>query len=142
MQVGRISHVEDEPIKVLRCANIKSRKDPKKQCTNSATHGEFCGIHYKHPRPWVAKTPEQHKRINITFNPAIVIKILKWWRNYRGLYLRRRQGPAYWIRNICVNDCDFFSTEYKQHFLTIFLYLPKSLNCWHLSNHYQCNRSF
>jgi hypothetical protein len=111
MQAGRISHVTDEVKEVLRCSNIKSRKDPKKRCTNSATHGEFCGIHHKHPRPWSPKTPEQHTRNNAIIDPHILSKIYKWWTTIRGLYLRRKHGPAYWIRNICVNDCDFFSTE-------------------------------
>jgi hypothetical protein len=111
MQAGLISHVEDEVKEVLRCANIKSRKDPKKRCTNSATHGEFCGIHRKHPRPWSPKTPEQHKRKNVIIDPLIISKISEWWKISRGLYLRRKHGPAYWVRNICVNDCDFFSTE-------------------------------
>jgi hypothetical protein len=38
-------------------------------------------------------------------------KILKCWRHYWVYAARRKHGPAYWYRQLCTNDCDFFSTE-------------------------------
>lgn len=115
MSADRISHVSaSAPV----CANIKSRKEPKKRCTNLAIHGEFCGIHYKHPRPWCPCSPAATRAHKPFVDPelelrklASVRKIAKWWRLYNGLYQTRRRGLAYWNRSICTNDSDFFSTE-------------------------------
>lgn len=116
MQDDRISHIADAP----RCANIKSRKDSNKRCVNTATHGEFCGIHYKHPRPWTPSTPEtigarvRHRK-HFTLDPALATvhaaKIKAWWNFYNGLKRYQLHGPAYWMRDICTNDSDFFSTD-------------------------------
>jgi len=38
-------------------------------------------------------------------------KLIRWWRFYNGLRQRRQRGPAYWVRNTCTNDADFFSTD-------------------------------
>lgn len=125
MQTDRISHVtiaapaREDDSKI--CFNIKSRKEPKKRCANIATHGEFCGIHYKHPRPWCPGSPgsiaarvKYRKRGGIVMGAVEKLvgqRILAWWKLYSGLYLRRRHGPAYFTRDICVNDSDFFSTD-------------------------------
>lgn len=122
MQAGRISHVIDDACSedTSQCANIKSRKDPKKRCTNLAVHGEYCGIHYKYPRPWcpgspasiAARVKTRHVRaLRIKKNPELVQRIIKWWRLHNGLRQRRMRGPAYWSRTLCTNDADFFSTD-------------------------------
>lgn len=125
MQADRISHVTIGAATTTAdskaCANIKSRKEPKKQCTNIATHGEFCGIHYKHPRPWCPGSPASiAARVKYRKRGGIVMgvveklvgkRILAWWKLYSALYLRRRHGPAYFTREVCVNDSDFFSTD-------------------------------
>jgi hypothetical protein len=122
MQAGRISHVIDDADleSISQCANIKSRKDPKKRCTNLAVHGEYCGIHYKHPRPWcpgspasiAARVKSRHARVpRVQKNPEFIKKIVQWWRFYNGLRQRRLRGPAYWTRALCTNDTDFFSTD-------------------------------
>lgn len=120
MSADRISHVtaSGTPLTVAYCANIKSRKDPKKQCINLATHGEYCGIHYKHPRPWCPGSPasiaarvKSRRCRNMELERASLQTILKWWRWVNGLRQRRIRGPAYWTRTICTNDADFFSTD-------------------------------
>lgn len=107
---NRISHViADESI----CANIKSRREPKKRCANIAVHGEYCGIHYKHPRPWSPGSPKStiaHVKLKYD-NIELIDKIKKWWRFNHGLQMYRNRGPAYWVRSLCTNDCDFFSTD-------------------------------
>ncbi len=120
MQADRISHVIPE---TTPCANIKSRKDPKKRCTNAVTHGEFCGIHYKHPRPWCPGSPAsiglrvRHRRrgakpLVFGVEEAIALRKIKaWWRLKYGLAMRRIHGPAHWARSLCTNDSDFFSTD-------------------------------
>lgn len=116
-----------------QCENIKSKKEPKKQCLNPATHGAYCGIHYKHPRPWCPPSPSRAAaaatsrgsrtlRIgpteataliskSLTQRVAAVTQIQQWWRIWRALHALRVQGPAVHIRSACVNDSDFFSTE-------------------------------
>jgi hypothetical protein len=120
MQADRISHVASDP---TLCINIKSRKEPKKQCTNAATHGEFCGIHFKHPRPWCPGSPASiaarvkdrkrtgRSKVDREASADAAKKILKCWRHYWVYAARRKHGPAYWYRQLCTNDCDFFSTE-------------------------------
>jgi hypothetical protein len=125
MPADRISHVivATPPAEKAEetCANIKSRKNPKKRCTNVATHGEYCGIHYKHPRPWNPGSPASiAARVTArrrctdglrVIQNANALRILNWWRFYKGFHLRRRHGPAYNARGLCVNDADFFSTD-------------------------------
>ena len=38
-------------------------------------------------------------------------KIQLWFRRSIGPHLAKQRGPAYYVRNICVNDADFFSTD-------------------------------
>jgi hypothetical protein len=124
MSADRISHVLIETSKEddsKLCANIKSRKEPKKRCVNLATHGEFCGIHFKHPRPWCPGSPasiaarvKSNKRGTKTYGITeiqTVNKLVKWWKLLNGLRQWRLRGPAFWARTICTNDSDFFSTE-------------------------------
>lgn len=116
-----------------QCENIKSKKEPKKQCLNPATHGAYCGIHYKHPRPWCPPSPSHAAAAATSRGPrtlrigpveaaAVISKSLthridaatqiqRWWRLWWGLHARRVQGPAVHIRSACVNDTEFFSTE-------------------------------
>lgn len=117
-----------------QCENIKSKKEPKKQCTNPATHGAYCGIHYKHPRPWTPPSPShaaaiasgKGKKMALGIGPveaaatlskaltrrnAAAASLQRWWRFWHGVRIWRTQGPAAQIPEICVNDTDFFSTE-------------------------------
>ncbi len=121
MQTDRISHVPGTGATETQCANIKSRKEPKKRCTNLAVRGEYCGLHFKHPRPWCpgspasiaarVRTKNQKKRPVGPAELKAVGKIKAWWRVYNGLRRRRAHGPAYWWRPLCTNDADFFSTD-------------------------------
>jgi len=133
-----ISHVVSEPPDIagaaIVCNNIKSKKEPKKRCENTATKGLYCGIHYKHPRPWCPSTPEMatlrekakvKKAVKLVkktkeaeriaaLQTATAIRIRAWWKFYYGLRAFRRQGPAVWDRSLCTNDSDFFSTDAVQ----------------------------
>lgn len=35
------------------CKNVKSKTNTTEQCKNAATHGHYCGFHYKNPKPFV-----------------------------------------------------------------------------------------
>jgi len=101
-----------------KCKNIKSKRNPRARCPNIATHGDYCGIHHKHPNPWVqtAPTPGRVRRIEkrVVSNVATgtsAAKIQQWFKESIGRHNVRVRGPAYYIRSLCVNDADFFSTD-------------------------------
>lgn len=35
------------------CKNVKSKTNTKERCKNNATHGSYCGLHYKNPKPFI-----------------------------------------------------------------------------------------
>lgn len=82
-----------------------------------AIHGNYCGIHYKHPNPW--QPTASPGRINRNNKRSIhtkrvinaAIKIQKFFKKAKGRYFVRSRGPAYFNRTVCVNDTDFFSTD-------------------------------
>ena len=102
------------------CKNIRSRRIPDQRCPNPATHGDYCGIHFKFPRPF--KTAIEQALVvatneiippstpNMNFVPK-AIEIQKWWRLYGRLRIRSRQGPARYTRNVATNTTDFYSME-------------------------------
>lgn len=101
-----------------KCKNIKSKRNPKLRCLNIATHGEYCGVHYKHPMPWVhtATVPGRVRRITKHAAKIIAVAsaaatIQQWFRDQIGRHTIRTRGPAYYTRTLCVNDADFFSTD-------------------------------
>jgi len=101
-----------------KCKNIKSKRNPKLRCPNIATQGDYCGIHHKHPTPWVqavalpGKIRRIAKRVATTIATAsAAAKIQQWFRDIRGLHNVRSRGPAYYTRSVCINDADFFSTD-------------------------------
>lgn len=83
------------------CMNIKSRRSPKQKCSNPATHGMYCGLHFKHPRHWSSAA----------IDPEVVLRIQHWFRTWRHIMHIRRHGIAYYDRTITTNDTDFFSTD-------------------------------
>jgi hypothetical protein len=98
-----------------KCKNIKSKRNPKTRCPNIATHGDYCGVHYKYPNPWTptALSPGKiHRMVKQgTIQTAAAVKIQQWIRKSIGRYNIKTRGPAYFSRSLCVNDVDFFSTD-------------------------------
>jgi len=97
---------ETNEITFPACANVKSRRSPKHKCTNPATHGAFCGRHYKHPVPW--KPFNKPITRSITMSRDRIGKWYRFWLPFRKLH---RHGIGYWDRSILTNDTDFFSTD-------------------------------
>ena len=102
------------------CKNIRSRRIPDQRCPNPATHGDFCGIHFKFPRPFLtAGEAALVPVVNEVIPPPPpylncvpkAIAIQKWWRLHGALRIRRRQGPGRYIREIATNSTDFYSME-------------------------------
>lgn len=88
----------------MECAAQKSKKMPTVRCKHPATHGEYCGLHYKHPRPWIGGACADRITTSTTSASS---RIARWL----GLCLYRRHGPAWAFRTLCTNDTDFYSTE-------------------------------
>jgi hypothetical protein len=103
----------------VTCTNIKSRKHNTEKCPNPATHGAYCGVHHKNPKPWKPPTPVQIAKAatprtrseTMASKKTAAEKIWKWYINCRGYYMFRIRGPAYYVRNIATNDSDFFSAD-------------------------------
>lgn len=97
------------------CKNIRSRKHPDQRCSNPATNGEYCGVHFKHPRPFALRNGKQMDNVidlYIPVEPNLYIKkIQSWWKRKSGLIQWRRQGPAIFMPEICTNTSDFFSMD-------------------------------
>ncbi len=108
------------------CANIKSRKHNTEKCPNPATHGAYCGVHQKNPKPWKPSTPAQiakaASRSSLSSMPITrseisalkqirAAKIWKWYVQWRGRHRIKTRGPAYHVRSIATNDTDFFSAD-------------------------------
>lgn len=87
------------------CLNRKSHRNPSDQCRNPATHGMYCGIHYKNPHPWIPSEPEKKH------NTLCGSNITRWFRFYYPLHMIHLHGIAYWNRSMLTNESDFFSTE-------------------------------
>lgn len=108
---GRIVHVGPA---AAPCKNIKSKKEQHKQCTNIATHGDYCGIHYKKPVPFgmtVRKVRKLNKLSLKKIREDAAHRVGTWI--YRQMRHRkvRIQGVGLTDRSLLANDADFFSTE-------------------------------
>lgn len=102
------------------CQNIKSKKNAKMRCSNPASHGSYCGIHYKHPVLWSPDAPDtigqrvcRRRRTATTAieHNACVIKIQQWITPLLKSQKTKRHGVGYYARSICTNETDFFSTD-------------------------------
>jgi hypothetical protein len=101
------------------CANIRSRKYSTEKCPNPPTHGEYCGVHYKNPKPWKPPTPAQKAKAatlrtrseTLAAKKEVGRKVWNWYLQVRGCHLFRTRGPAYFVRSTATNDSDFFSAD-------------------------------
>jgi hypothetical protein len=57
------------------------------------------------PKKLKARTIKANSRLEA------ILQIQQWFRKQKGIHQRRRRGPAYFARCLCVNDADFFSTD-------------------------------
>jgi hypothetical protein len=97
---------------IRRCGNIKSKNSPDAQCKLSATYGEFCSRHWKHPTRYntygtIPSTPVPFTKKQI----VAVIRIQTFWKK-RVAYLHFRQhGPGRFIRELSKNDLELYTLD-------------------------------
>lgn len=104
---------------IATCANIRSRKYHTEKCPNPPTHGVYCGVHHKNPKPWKPPTPAQKAKAvavrtrseTATLKKVVALKLWKWYTQLRGQHFYRTRGHAYHVRSIATNDSDFFSAD-------------------------------
>jgi len=92
---------------VSHCHNIRSRQKSNLRCLHPASHGDYCGTHYKNPVRFTAITVITV----ITDTEKTAVKIQKWWMFWRGIRAVKTRGIGYWDRSLNTNDTDFFSTD-------------------------------
>jgi hypothetical protein len=96
------------------CKNIRSRRHPDQRCSNPATNGDYCGVHNKHPRPFVQEGEQKqvNEIISLPINTTLSAKKIKGWLKKRAnIKKNKRQGPAYSVPEVSNNTTDFFSME-------------------------------
>ena len=97
----------------MECKNIRSKRHPGIKCKSPATHGEFCGRHFRNPIRW-RPSRGSLRRICSPFTTetreagTIIATALKFrWR----LRCLLRQGPARFNRSLSNNTADLVSCE-------------------------------
>lgn len=97
---------------LVKCKNIKSRHYNNIQCSNRATHGDYCSKHWKKPRPYES----------ITVNLTHVETIKRAWRSYCSKRYFKTQGPARGCLEISCNSTEVYSLEDLTHIPKIYIY--------------------
>lgn len=98
-------------VQFRRCANIKSRSHSDVRCGSPASHGDFCGRHFKKPIRFFDRRNHDQRNIFTRSQTSSAISIQRWWRKkaaWRRVYF---QGPAAYSRSLCSNSTEVYSLE-------------------------------
>ena len=97
----------------MECKNIQSKRHPSSKCKSPATHGDFCGRHFRNPVRW-RPSRGALRRLCSPFTTetreagTIIATALKFrWR----LRCLLRQGPARFDRSLSNNTTDLVNCE-------------------------------
>ena len=116
---------------IRSCANIKSRKSPDMQCKLSATHGDFCSRHWKHPtRHVVAYTNATAISTRRHCNAAK--RIQAFWRRRVPFMMYSYHGPGFTYKEKSCNETELYSFDPINQIpkLFYFSYIDSGLNLW------------
>lgn len=129
--IGRMNAITASSELLIRtCANIKSRKSPDMQCKLSATHGDFCSRHWKHPtrydvviEPIVACTRK---------NQAAAKSIQYFWRRRVSSLMYVYHGPGILFIEKSCNETELYSFDPIREIpkLFYFSYVDSNGNLW------------
>ena len=113
-----------------RCANSKSRKNPDVQCPLSATHGDYCHMHYKKPRPFRVRNVTETDALAALLPskggdsaPASAArKIQAAWRAAAPLLRFSSQGPAANDIRLATNDTELYTLDPTHKIQSLYLF--------------------
>ena len=98
-------------ITVRRCANIKSQKNPDSQCPMSATYGDYCSRHWKHPHRFIQASQLKREVCFTRQHTAAAARIQSFWRQTRPWIRVFHQGIGSSCRPLSRNDTELFSLD-------------------------------
>jgi hypothetical protein len=115
---------------VRSCSNIKSRKSPDVPCKLSATHGDYCSRHWKHPTRYlvlVSETSYSNKKFLIAART-----IQKFWRSQLLTKLLKYHGPGIISKERSCNREEIYSLDPVEQIPRMFLfsYVDSKRNLW------------
>ena len=105
-----------------RCANIKSRSHCDVRCGSPATHGDFCGKHFKRPIRFFDRRRNDQRNIFTRSDTSAVVTIQKWWKWKSSFSRWISQGPASNMRTLCENETEVYSMESIQLVPQVFFF--------------------
>jgi hypothetical protein len=103
----------DPEIGEMECKNIRSRRHPTDKCKSPATHGDYCGRHFRNPTRWRLARGAL-RRVCTPFTTetreagTAIANALKFRWRLRALL---RHGPARFDRTLSNNTSDLVSCE-------------------------------
>jgi hypothetical protein len=93
------------------CASIKSKKNPHLQCTSAVSEPDtkWCSRHRRSQIAWKSQAPRppsftKRQKVAGAF-------LIKWWKVYGRLHLRRQHGPALYAPDVAQNQKDVYSFD-------------------------------
>lgn len=128
--VGRMNEPTVPEMLIRTCSNIKSRKFPDMQCKLSATHGDFCSRHWKHPTRYVVVTPATSYSTRKFCGAAAIIQ--KFWRAQLIRTLLKYHGPGIVCIGRSCNKEELYSFDPVEQIpkLFFFSYVDSKRNLW------------
>jgi hypothetical protein len=119
-------------VEYRRCANIKSRAHADVRCTSTATHGDFCGRHFKKPIRFFDRKGNDQRNIFTRSQTSTALAIQGWWRRKAAHRRWLIQGPAVHDRTLCENPTEVYSMEPIKQIPDVFFfsYADKNKHIW------------
>ena len=123
-------NVNTPEVLIRTCCNIKSRKSPDAQCKLSATYGDFCSRHWKHPTRYVVAYTNASICTRKHFNAAK--RIQAFWRRRVPYLMYAYHGPGFLYREKSCNETELYSFDPVQEIpkLFYFSYIDSRMNLW------------
>lgn len=128
--IGRMNNPSVPERLIRTCSNIKSRKSPDIQCKLSATHGDFCNRHWKHPTPYIVVTTTTSYKTQNFCRAATTIQ--KFWRIRLLCTILKYHGPGIISKERSCNREEIYSFDPVEQIpkLFFFSYIDSKENLW------------
>ena len=128
--VGRMNVVVVSEKLIRTCTNIKSRKSPDVPCKLSATHGDFCSRHWKHPTRYVSVIPTTVYPTRKALHAAKTLQ--DFWRRRGKRIMFKHHGVGYNCRDRSCNRTELYSFDPIEDIPSLFYfsYVDARRNLW------------